>query len=610
VASGYEGPQWLFDRFDRADFRDVRPDIALDAGAERHLAGWAVDACAMETDRDDAVRCDVDEFDIAAVGLNGRADEVKDALDTLLNGRAEFGAWHRQIVRRSTRERPGLHCGMARTEVARCSGYRVCVVVLVGLAVCGCVSDRYRASDDPLMDLMNPNLSARIRAQAVEPARAAASANPGLLASTDRALERIAWDPLESPVLRVAALGTLLDAGGETAQRAREGAALAMPKERSREVVALVCERAARERWTELVPAMLRRYVRFEKGVEDRDRTERKAIEAMFPGRSVEETAFEVFRAGAPAPPGAGPDWSSEARADAWDVIDRVDRDGSLRRRWISEREFREGDALGGAVAACVRELRALPRTSYELDWLTGIRRDSAGRAWWAKAAAAVAAVPEDRPLELRHVEPLRWASEHRAAWMGMSREQLLGILQERLAGQDHWDRTVDAPSLRRPERLEQVRDRLSWMDIVHVLVLHDVVISPGVAESLLRQAELDRRDETTEYGGAVMTEGDMARFVLYMPRGSERAGDATFVASPELISESRFALAHYHFHAQKRRQGEYAGPSPQDLEYARRYGRACLVFTTVREGELGVDYYDPNGVVVDLGTVKAGASR
>ena len=83
------------------------------------------------------------------------------------------------------------------------------------------------------------------------------------------------------------------------------------------------------------------------------------------------------------------------------------------------------------------------------------------------------------------------------------------------------------------------------------------------------------------------------------------RESDTSFVASPAMLTDSTTALAHYHFHVQSVRSGRYAGPSDGDMVYAARYGRACLVFTALDEETLGVDLYQPDGVVLDLGEIK-----
>jgi hypothetical protein len=40
-------------------------------------------------------------------------------------------------------------------------------------------------------------------------------------------------------------------------------------------------------------------------------------------------------------------------------------------------------------------------------------------------------------------------------------------------------------------------------------------------------------------------------------------------------------------------------------LDYANRMGRNCLVFTSISDGVINVDYYQSNGAVIDLGEIK-----
>jgi hypothetical protein len=63
-------------------------------------------------------------------------------------------------------------------------------------------------------------------------------------------------------------------------------------------------------------------------------------------------------------------------------------------------------------------------------------------------------------------------------------------------------------------------------------------------------------------------------------------------------------SLFHFHFHAQKYRNGNHAGPGMGDKIFA-DYSRAnCLVLTFVNEATMNVDYYRHGHVVVDLGTM------
>lgn len=467
------------------------------------------------------------------------------------------------------------------------------VVMSVVAWMVGCTSRAYTSSGDALADLVNPALHFKVRVDAIGPAREAAATSEGLRNATTLAMERIAWDPAEHPTLRAATIRTLLESEGETSVRAKEAARVRLPRERSREVVLTVCEAAAAGGWHDFEGPILRSYVKFVKGVEDKERAERAALVRLRPGVDIARIAFDVFVSST----------SEDERWDAWDVADRLDTDGTKRRAWLHE-VAGSNDEVVAAMAVAGRDLRAVPRSSKEVQWLMTIRRDAKSGAWWSAVTAAVAKVPAGTTLELRHAEAVRWAGVNKAEWLGRTRSELLEELRGRVRGREHFGRSVESQDRRPRERLDQVEERLGWGDVLQVLVLDTVVRGEGVAAALLRQAELDRKDTTTEYGGVLESPEAGAKVVLHMPRGSERGGDSTFVASPEMIGASTYGLAHYHFHAQNWRQQEYAGPSPQDLEYAKRYGRACLVFTAVREGQLAVDYYQPDGVVVDLGVI------
>ena len=89
------------DGFDRTDLRDVFPQVALDAELESHAAGRAADAGAVEPDADETLAGDLDQLKIAAIGLDGRADEVQHAADALVQvgaGSERRGGLHKQMI--------------------------------------------------------------------------------------------------------------------------------------------------------------------------------------------------------------------------------------------------------------------------------------------------------------------------------------------------------------------------------------------------------------------------------------------------------------------------------------------------------------------------------
>ncbi|MBZ0172669.1 MAG: hypothetical protein K8E66_09845, partial [Phycisphaerales bacterium] len=150
----------------------------------------------------------------------------------------------------------------------------------------------------------------------------------------------------------------------------------------------------------------------------------------------------------------------------------------------------------------------------------------------------------------------------------------------------------------------------MSWGDLLGAAVIDDAVRAPGVAGALLQQAVLDRDDRKTEYGGVLeavsAADGRVGgyRVVLFPPRPRDRVHDERFVASRDMLDYSDRALAHYHLQVQRDKNYKYAGPSGGDFRYARLSGRNCVVFTSVGKDRLGVDYYQPDGVVIDLGEI------
>ena len=91
----------------------------------------------------------------------------------------------------------------------------------------------------------------------------------------------------------------------------------------------------------------------------------------------------------------------------------------------------------------------------------------------------------------------------------------------------------------------------------------------------------------------------------IYSPRPTQRFGDQRFVAPEDMITQGDGAIFHYHMQVQDHNNGDYAGPSRGDVEYAARYGRSCLVFTFVNENTLNADYYQSDGARIDLGVLK-----
>jgi hypothetical protein len=494
------------------------------------------------------------------------------------------------------------------------------VLALVLVLAQGCSSAKKEG--DPLLEVANRGLSAKARAEAVVLARELAQSDPTRAQTTRRVLKDVVWNTSEPAILRMEAIGALIDdPDPAVAAESREMVKLLIPKERSLAVLIYLCRVCTDRGWTDAVPSLVRSYARSVEvlgwigGVTEEERPEREAIVALSGGKNVEEVAFETFLNPPRVEPTYGMDWTERTRIDAWDLLARLDRDGNRRLAMLEGLPESAGDGVVANIRRCVRDLRAVPLTGEELRWVNNLLdpKKPANAAWWEQARSAIAKLPDVGLLNVRHAEAIRWASLTTPDLLGASKTELTARLRDRLSGRVMHQREAESGKYRVRERLEHWAPKMSWADLLTVLVIDDVVRQPQVVRAIAAQAELDRRDTTTEYGGALMRKniglGEVVReewvAVLYPPRPGQRRGDEQFVASDDMLAASDLALAHYHLHAQRERNGTFAGPSPGDLAYAARYGRSCVVFTGVGPGgRMNVDYYQPDGAVIDLGEV------
>ncbi len=502
-----------------------------------------------------------------------------------------------------------------------------CIGLVVAFGILGGCStfqdEKYQSTGNPLLDLRNPSMMERERIAAAREAWEEVEAGVRVRERTRQAFKNLAWSGATPHGLRVTILDLLMsDTSEEGAEDSRRMARLLLPTEKSPEVVRVLCERSAANGWDDLVPAIVRSYSRVSPNVPDGDRDERRAIEALRPGMSVEEVIFETFLR-----PAAGLGDTQEqavlrvaerVRGDAWGLLSRLDQGSGMRERMLA-RVGMNAD-MDAETVEVLGDLRAvhdafgiLPNTALELRWVQQIRRNSdkkranANAEWWRLVHAAVSRLDDEqrRGLALRHLEPIRWAAAHRPAWGEMDRRALRVVLNDRLSGRKHQKRKAQKGESRRLESLKDWSSEMEWADILTMLVVDEAVMQDSVIEQVFVQRDLDKKDSKTEYGGILdADDAGVFRAVLFRPRARDRVSDERFVASDDMMRFSDRSLAHYHFHANKRNNAKYAGPSRGDLIHASLSGRTCVVLTSLGKDELNVDVYLPSGVVIDLGKI------
>lgn len=510
-----------------------------------------------------------------------------------------------------------------------------------------------RAAADPGADtliILDGEGGANKRIQAVDRLWQAVETGEVTRAAARDTLKQVLWKGGAPSSLRLHALGKLLsDHTPEGQSDNRKFLRLRLPTESQWPVIDEVCKQVAAAgaedpSWRELDGALVRSYARRVPTPTDAERPERGALLALHPGQTIEQVVFDVYvtpDGGRPLP-GQSSELIEKQRQAAWELLGRLDPTGSTRRQLLAT--VPSDDPAVKPIARAAAELRIVPVTGSELAWLNDLidTKDPGAAGWWSSAQAAVGQLSsaQTEGLQLRHIEPVRWAAKNHAAWLAADRAALLDELSKRLEPRRKWRKSegLGVGAIMSRELLSDWQDQLAWGDVLAILVIDESIKDPRVVDSLFVQAEADRNDSSAEYGGAIFAtdavpmqlvggtlkpkwDVDPARpgFVVhgYAPRPAQRVNDRTFVASNDMFAAEGAggrALAHYHFHAQTVNNADYAGPGRGDFDYAATHGRSCVVFTSVRPGVLNADYYQRStgtggggeGVQIDLGEVVA----
>lgn len=421
-------------------------------------------------------------------------------------------------------------------------------------------------------------------------------------------LKKAAWARSRFYEVRLAALEALL-ADEPNLADTRNMMRLMLPTETQWQVIEMAGDTAATRGWTDLTTALVRCWARPVDEPSDAERPERRALERLHPGRGVEDVVFGVFVGeSALGPEHRGmADSREREQQDAWALLRRLDGSGERTKALLSRSDGSEDDETLAVLRAAARDLGVIPDSADEVAWLSRLR-GAEHEPVWSECADAVARLTEEarRDLSPRHLMGLRWAAAARPELFNASREELLTRLDETLKPRKrHVRPSAVTAGRRQPESLRTWRERMTWGDALLALIAAELVADQGLAAVLFAQADEDRADTSTEHGGVIDGGGGACSLRLFPPRPAQRYGDRRFVASPDMIEQGVDAIFHYHLHCTSYDNSDYSGPSDDDLAYAKRQGRACLVFTFINKRTLNADYYQGDGVTLDLGTLK-----
>ncbi|HVT80266.1 MAG TPA: hypothetical protein VHM90_06370, partial [Phycisphaerae bacterium] len=183
-----------------------------------------------------------------------------------------------------------------------------------------------------------------------------------------------------------------------------------------------------------------------------------------------------------------------------------------------------------------------------------------------------------------------------------LSRPELLAQIQSRLAQLKHIRREPSSPGGvdDRSETLADANPRLLRTDLLKIRLLLAALANADAITQILEAGRADRRDPSTEFGGALAIASNRLRLTVIPPMFT--GNDMEYIASDRAMAAATESLAMFHMHFARADSSEDAGPSAGDLRFAATHDLTCVVFTSLSESSFDVDYYTPGGAVVDLG--------
>lgn len=362
-----------------------------------------------------------------------------------------------------------------------------------------------------------------------------------------------------------------------------------------------LCEAIAEDGWLELTSTLIRAWARPVAGwsMPPAQRPERLALVQMYGEENLDQVLLRVML-------DANPITAANLRARCWELLVEEGSHETLV-ALLESTEVSPRDGMLRDLKRIAASTGILPRNREEILWARALCTPERG-AYLEDLEVAIAALRDGLrgTIEFRDLSVIQAAHAHAPELLQLDDEALYNGLQERVRSED---RRIPSARFegwrgRYTEALHEVRDQLDWADLIAMRLALSALDRPEVMTHLFDQADRDLADKKTEYGGVIgLDEQGRYHVVEFAPRS--RQGDNQFVASQDLFDRGYSALFHFHNHAQKYDNREFAGPHLGDLSYADNTRANCLVFTFLSSRELDVDFYRHGKVVVDLGVIR-----
>ena len=332
----------------------------------------------------------------------------------------------------------------------------------------------------------------------------------------------------------------------------------------------------------------------------EQDRPEYKALVQMYGDNAIVDLVFYSMLS-------SNTSWKQGYRTRCWELLHRLDNREKIIDLLLSA-NIPANDSFLLDLKKAMNDLGIVPHRREEILWIRELLQP-AYTSFWKEATLAIAFLEESRrqTLELRDVPMTVSVYRHTPKYLQMCVQTILDEIEKKLESSIHYYETKGGGVFSSSTELFRThKESLTWGDAVAITTALTAMMVPEVREHLFDYALRDHIDETTEYGGVIALD-KKGRFEILEFEPKIRHHDRRFNAPQDMFDAAYTALFHFHFHAQKIRNGDHAGPGMGDKAYAQNTRANCLVFTYVNEEIMNVDYYRHGNVVIDLGTISIG---
>jgi len=330
----------------------------------------------------------------------------------------------------------------------------------------------------------------------------------------------------------------------------------------------------------------------------DNERPERKALVSMYGEEAIVDLVFNSLLE-------TNKTWQQGYRTRCWELLLRIGARARLH-TLLTGSAIPEDDTFLLDLQRATVELGIMPQNKEEILWIREICKPDYSN-FWNEAIEALALLEEERrnSLEMRDIPVVVTVARHWPKLATASTSSLVRKLELKLKDRKHYFEYEGGGNVSTLNELfKSHKNKLTWGDAIAIQVALNAMEVPEVRQHFFDYANRDRLDTTAEFGGVVELD-EQGRFVILEFEPVIRNHDRRFDAPQKMFDAAYTSLFHFHFHAQKHRNGDHAGPGMGDKYYADSTRANCLVLTFVNSKTMNVDYYRHGHVVVDLGTIQ-----